>query len=152
MEGGVMRILVIQGPNLNLLGVREPEHYGRQTLDELHAAIADHARARGAQAIFFQSNHEGALVDRIQAAAFGEPRERADAIIINAAAYTHTSIALLDALSAAGLPAIEVHLSDIHAREPFRHHSMIAAACRRQISGRGLQGYLEAVDALVELA
>ncbi len=147
----MMRILVIQGPNLNLLGSREPQHYGHQTLDQLHAAIAEHADRRGAEAVFFQSNHEGALVDRIQAAAFGEPHERAEAIIINAAAYTHTSIALLDALTAAGLPAIEVHLSDIGTRESFRHHSMIAAACRRQISGRGLQGYLQAVDELVDL-
>jgi 3-dehydroquinate dehydratase II len=145
-----MRILVIHGPNLNLLGMREPEQYGRQTLAELETAIRAHAGRRGAEVLFFQSNHEGDLVDRIQAAAVGPQDAQADAIVINAAAYTHTSIAILDALKAVRLPAIEVHLSDIHAREPFRRRSMIAPACRAQICGRGLPGYLEAIDRLVE--
>jgi 3-dehydroquinate dehydratase-2 len=143
-----MKILVIHGPNLNLLGRREPEHYGTLTLDEINARIRDHARARGAEVAVFQSNSEGAIIDRIHAAA-GEGVEACDAIVINPAAYTHYSIAIRDALAAVGLPAIEVHLSNIHTREPFRRGSVTAAVCRGQISGLGFHGYLLAIDALV---
>ena len=138
-----MKILVIHGPNLNLLGTREPEVYGTQTLDELNDAIARHAESRGASVECFQSNHEGAIIDRIH-----EARGEADGIVINPGAYTHYSYAIHDALVAVGLPAIEVHLSDIPAREEWRRHSVIAPACREQISGHGAKGYLMAVDAL----
>lgn len=139
-----MRLLVIHGPNLNLLGTREPEIYGTQTLDQLNETIARHAKSRNVSVAFYQSNHEGAIIDRIQEAAGG-----ADGIIINAGALTHYSYAVYDALVAVGLPAIEVHLSDIHAREEWRRRSVIAPACRKQISGHGAKGYLMAVDALV---
>jgi len=143
-----MKILVIHGPNLNLLGRREPEHYGTLTLDEINARIRDHARARGVEVEIFQSNSEGAIIDRIHAAA-SAPRAACDAIVINPAAYTHYSIAIRDAIAAVGLPAIEVHLSNIHAREPFRRASVIAAVCRGQVSGLGWQGYLRAIDAVI---
>lgn len=143
----VMKILVLHGPNLNLLGRREPEHYGTLTLAEIDDRIRDHARARGVTVTTLQSNAEGALIDRIHAAAAGGP-EACDAIVINPAAYTHYSIAIRDALAAVGLPAIEVHLSNIHAREAFRSESVIARVCRGQISGLGWRGYLLAIDAL----
>jgi 3-dehydroquinate dehydratase II len=143
-----MKILVIHGPNLNLLGRREPEHYGTLTLDEINGRIRDHARARGVEVSIFQSNSEGAIIDCIHAAV-GEGSDARDALVINPAAYTHYSIAIRDAIAAVALPAIEVHLSNIHEREPFRRESVIAPVCRGQISGKGWQGYLLAIDALI---
>lgn len=144
-----MKILVIHGPNLNLLGRREPEIYGKTTLAEINAQITQHAAARGAAVETFQSNHEGAIVDRIQAAAYTD-QPVFDGIVINPAAYTHYSIAIRDALAATGLPIIEVHLTDIQAREPFRQTSVTAPVCRAQISGRGPRGYLLAIDAILD--
>ena len=141
-----MRVLVLHGPNLNLLGEREPEVYGRATLEEIDARIGERARHLGAEVRTFQSNHEGALVDRIQRA-----RERNSAIVINAGAYTHTSVALLDALNAAELPVVEVHLSNIYKRESFRHHSYISPAAVGVIAGLGSHGYLLALQALSRL-
>ncbi len=140
----MMTILVLNGPNLNMLGVREPDIYGKQDYASLCRRITDHARTLGVAVDIFQSNHEGELVDRIQAA-FGV----CDGIVINPAAYTHTSVALLDALKAVGLPAVEVHLSDVAAREDFRQISFVRAACLCTISGKGQDGYLEALDRLV---
>ena len=141
-----MKILVINGPNLNLLGVREPAIYGSGTYQELLALIRAHAEKNGAEVSFFQSNHEGALVDAIQQAYF----DGVEGIILNPAAYTHTSVALLDALKAVALPAVEVHLSDINEREAFRHISYPAMACIAQIEGKGFAGYEEAILLLKE--
>ncbi|HHT16865.1 MAG TPA: type II 3-dehydroquinate dehydratase [Papillibacter sp.] len=138
-----MTFLVINGPNLNMLGIREPEIYGNRTYADLEAHIRDAARLFGVAVELFQSNHEGAIVDRIQQA-YGE----VDGIIINPAAYTHTSIAILDALKAAGLPAVEVHLSDISQREPFRQVSYVSLACIKTIAGKGFGGYTEAIKTL----
>lgn len=140
-----MKILVINGPNLNMLGFREPEIYGTQNLSDLKRMLTEHCEDRDIVLDFFQSNHEGAIVDRIQ-----EAFRRADGIIINPAAYTHTSIAILDALKAVGIPAVEVHLSDVDNREEFRRHSYISAACIATIKGKHFQGYLEAADILWE--
>lgn len=139
-----MKILVVNGPNLNLLGTREPEKYGRTTLAEIEQMVRAVATPGGHEIEFRQSNIEGELVTWIQ-----EARGRCDAIILNAAAYTHTSIALRDAIAAVAIPTIEVHLSNIHARETFRHHSCIAAVCRGQISGFGAQSYVLAVQAFI---
>lgn len=139
-----MKILVINGPNLNLLGLREPELYGRQDYPALCAFVEKAARALGVEVQFFQSNHEGAIVDAIQAA-YGVY----DAIVINPAAYTHTSVAILDALKAVSLPAVEVHLTDIRTREAFRQHSFVSAACCKTICGHGFEGYREALEYLV---
>ncbi|MBQ4823186.1 MULTISPECIES: type II 3-dehydroquinate dehydratase [unclassified Leisingera] len=136
-------ILVLNGPNLNLLGTRQPEVYGSVTLAMAEQACADHAQTLGVAVSCFQSNHEGALIDAIHAA-----KGQHDGIILNAGAYTHTSIALMDALISVEIPAVEVHLSNIHAREPFRHSSYIAKAALGQICGFGAQGYLLAMDAL----
>ena len=138
-----MNILVINGPNLNLLGLREPDIYGRRTYDDLLDLIRAEAVALGVVVKFVQSNHEGALVDAIQAA-YGT----ADGIIINPGAYTHTSVALLDAVKAVGIPTIEVHISDPDTREEFRKVSYIRAACVNSIKGHGLEGYLEALRLL----
>jgi 3-dehydroquinate dehydratase-2 len=135
-------ILALHGPNLNLLGTREPEVYGKTTLADIHIAMESLARANGVRLESFQSNHEGQLIDRIQAAA----GEGIDFIIINPAAYTHTSIALRDALAAVRIPFVEVHLSNIHAREPFRQHSYFSDFAVGVICGLGVQGYLAAVD------
>ena len=140
-----MNILVINGPNLNLLGVREPDIYGRRTYDDLLAAIRAHAKARGVRVSFFQSNHEGAIVDAIQGAL-----GTADAIVINPAAYTHTSVAILDALKAVALPAVEVHISDVDAREPFRRVSYPGMYCEKTIAGHGFAGYSMAAVALLD--
>ena len=140
-----MKILVINGPNLNMLGVREPEIYGKETYGDLCKSIEDYAAVKGVEVEFFQSNHEGALVDAIQGA-----YRRFDGIVINPAAYTHTSVALLDALKAVGIPTVEVHLSNPDSREEFRRVSYVRAACIRTISGHGRKGYLEAIDALIE--
>jgi 3-dehydroquinate dehydratase-2 len=138
-----MKILVINGPNLNMLGIREPELYGRETYGTLVEKIRKHAEKTGTEVSFYQSNHEGDLVDAIQGA-WGTQ----DGIVINPGAYNHTSVALLDALKAVNLPAVEVHITDVDEREPFRKISYIRAACRRTISGHGLLGYLEAMDEL----
>jgi len=142
----MMKILVIHGPNLNLLGSREPEVYGAQTLDEVNAQIEAHASSRGVETEFFQSNHEGAIIDAIHGAA-----ARCAGIVINPAAHSHYSIAIHDALKAVDVPAIEVHLSDISKREEFRRTSVTAPACVKQISGLGVKGYLLAIDELLEL-
>ncbi|MBN4664120.1 type II 3-dehydroquinate dehydratase [Pandoraea nosoerga] len=136
------RILVLHGPNLNLLGTREPEVYGRTTLVDIDQALEAHAQAAGAQVATFQSNHEGALVDRIQAAR----GESIDFIVINPAAYTHTSVAIRDALSGVGIPFVEVHLSNVHAREAFRHHSYLSDIAQGVICGLGWRGYVYALD------
>ena len=136
-------ILVLNGPNLNLLGVREPKTYGSETLADIEEACLERAAALDLALDFRQSNHEGQLVDWIQ-----EARENADGIIINAGAYTHTSIAILDALRACELPIIEVHLSNIFAREAYRHHSYISSVARGVICGFGAQSYILALDAI----
>jgi len=138
-----VNILVINGPNLNLLGIREPDIYGRATYADLCALIQKEADRLGADVEFFQSNHEGALVDAIQTA-YG----RKDGIVINPGAYTHTSVALLDALKAVGIPTVEVHISDPDTREPFRRISYLRSACRATIKGHGFDGYLEALRLL----
>ena len=134
-------ILVLHGPNLNLLGTREPAHYGHQTLADIDTALTEQGRAAGITVTCFQSNHEGALVDRIHAAR----HENVGFIIINPAAYTHTSVALRDALAAVAIPFIEVHLSNVHAREPFRHKSYFSDLAVGVISGLGANGYLFAL-------
>ncbi|MDD2662663.1 MAG: type II 3-dehydroquinate dehydratase [Dechloromonas sp.] len=139
------RILVMHGPNLNLLGTREPEHYGRVTLSDINVALARMAGERGAELESFQSNHEGALVERIHAAR----DQGVQAIIINPAAYTHTSVALRDALAGVAIPFVEVHLSNVHAREPFRHHSYFSDLAIGVICGLGHQGYLLALEYLL---
>ena len=141
-----MRILVINGPNMNLLGIRQPEIYGHTSYNDLVAMIQKEADALGVEVSFFQSNHEGALVDAIQKAYF----DRTDGIIINPAAYTHTSVALLDAVKAVGIPTVEVHISDPDTREEFRHTSYIRAACVGTIRGHGTDGYLEALRMLAK--
>jgi 3-dehydroquinate dehydratase-2 len=138
-------VLVINGPNLNLLGTREPQIYGAQTLGDLENMVRDHAAAKGMTADCFQSNHEGAIIDRIHAA-----RGRDKAIIINAGGYSHTSVAIGDALKGVGLPVYEVHISNIHAREAFRHHSYVSAVAKAVICGLGIRGYLAALDAIAE--
>ena len=139
-------VFVLNGPNLNLLGVREPSIYGRDTLGDVEERCTARAAALGLEIDFRQSNHEGQLVDWIQ-----EARESADGIILNAGALTHTSVALLDALSAAVLPVIEVHLSNIFRRESFRHHSYVSLAANGVICGLGAQGYEFALDAIASL-
>ena len=142
------RILVLHGPNLNLLGTREPDVYGRTTLADIHSAMDARARAAGVIVESFQSNHEGQLIDRIQAAA----AEAVDYIIINPAGYTHTSVALRDALAAVAIPYVEVHLSNIHAREAFRHHSYFSDRAIGVICGLGAYGYMAALEfALTQL-
>ena len=139
-----MKILVISGPNLNMLGIREPNHYGKETYADLVAKIEKHCAARGVEVRVYQSNHEGDLVDEIQRA-YG----KIDGIVINPAAYTHTSVALLDALKAVGIPAVEVHISDVDEREAFRRISYVRNACVACIKGHGFEGYTEAIDLLI---
>jgi 3-dehydroquinate dehydratase-2 len=139
-----MRILLINGPNLNTLGKREPEVYGHDTLADIVGRVEQRASELGAGVIAFQSNHEGALIDFIQ-----EQASAADGIIINPGAYGHTSIALRDAIAGSSLPTVEVHISNVWARETFRHRSMISGVCKGVVSGLGWRGYLYALDSLV---
>lgn len=141
-----MKILCLNGPNLNMLGQREPSVYGRTTLTEIEAKVRKKAAQLGATAEFRQSNLEGELVGWIQ-----EASGKFDVIVLNAAAYTHTSVALRDAIAAAGVPTIEVHLSNVHAREKFRHKSLIAPVCVGQIAGFGANSYILAVEAAVNI-
>ncbi len=140
-----MKILVLNGPNLNMLGIREPEVYGNRTYGDLVAYIQASAQELGCEVHIHQSNHEGVLVDRIQ-----EAYGRFDGIVINPAAYTHTSVAILDALKAVALPTVEVHLSDIDSREPFRRLSYVAPACIATYKGLGFRGYKEALQLLTQ--
>jgi len=140
-----MKLLVINGPNLNLLGLREPDLYGKQDYKALCTLVEETAARLGMEVKLFQSNHEGSIVDEIQAAygAF-------DAIVINPAAYTHTSVAILDALKAVSIPTVEVHLTDIRTREAFRQHSYVSPACIKTICGHGFDGYVMAMELLAE--
>lgn len=138
-----MKILVLNGPNINMLGIREPDIYGKQSFQELLAILEETGKALGVTVEQFQSNHEGALVDKIQAA-YG----CFDGIVINPAAYTHTSVAILDALKAVAIPAVEVHISLVDAREPFRQVSYAGMACVKTIQGQGLDGYRQAIQYL----
>jgi 3-dehydroquinate dehydratase-2 len=140
-------LYVINGPNLNLLGAREPEKYGTSTLADVEALCRDAAGRNGYAVEFRQSNREGELVDWIQQAG----RERAAGIVLNAAAYTHTSVAILDAIAAVGVPTVEVHVTNIHAREPFRHNSYVAMAAKGLVCGFGIHGYALAIDGLAAL-
>ena len=139
-------IYVLNGPNLNMLGTREPEIYGSQTLDDISRMSEDHARTLGLEISFRQSNHEGELVEWIQ-----EARGKGSAIILNAGAYTHTSVAIHDALISAELPVIELHLSNVFAREPFRHHSYISSIAQGVICGFGAMGYRLALEAICDI-
>jgi 3-dehydroquinate dehydratase len=162
-RGDTMKILVLNGPNLNLLGVREPEIYGNRSYNELCKYIEAHAAEIGVEVEIRQTNHEGVLVDWVQAAGgfydqipapgnsfenVREPRARFDGVVLNPGAYTHTSVALLDAVLAAGVPTVEVHISDPMTRESFRRVSYVRAACVKTIAGKGFDGYLEAMDDL----
>ncbi len=140
-----MRILVLNGPNINMLGIREPGVYGRQTFNDLLILLENTAAEFGVQLEQYQSNHEGALVDKIQSA-----YQQFDGIVINPAAYTHTSVAILDALKAVSIPAVEVHISDVDARESFRQLSYPGMYCEKTIKGQGLDGYRQAIAHLVE--
>ena len=140
-----MNILVINGPNINMLGIREPEIYGKETYNSLVEKIESYAKEKGFYVSCYQSNHEGDIVDRIQFA-YGV----FDGIVINPAAYTHTSVAILDALKAVQIPAVEVHISDVSSREEFRQISFVRDYCFKTISGKGTDGYLLAIDALLE--
>ena len=140
-----MKILVLNGPNLNMLGIREKNIYGAETYEDLKALVEKTFAEQGVEGEIYQSNHEGALVDRIQQAYF----DGTDAIVINPAAYTHTSIAILDALKAVSLPAVEVHISDVKEREDFRQISYAGKACEKTIMGKGFAGYVEAIEYLV---
>ena len=142
---GKKRYLVLNGPNLNLLGEREPGVYGTGTLADLEALVRDAAEELGVSVVFSQSNHEGALVDAIQ-----EARLTCDGVVLNAGAYTHYSYAIRDAIAAVKIPVAEVHISDIHAREEFRHVSVIEPVCAFQICGEGLDGYVRALRLLVQ--
>lgn len=140
-----MKILVINGPNINMLGIREPEIYGKENYKTLCGKIENHAKLKGIEVKLIQSNHEGDLVDEIQNAL-----GIFDGIVINPAAYTHTSIAILDALKSVGIPAVEVHISDVSKREDFRQISFVRPACKKTIMGKGIDGYLEAIDFLLD--
>lgn len=141
-----MKILVINGPNINMLGIREPDIYGTESYEGLCEMIKSHCAAKNIDVTLYQSNHEGDLVDRIQNAFF----EKYDGIVLNAAAYTHTSVAILDALKAVKIPCVEVHISDPDTREAFRHVNFIREACVASVCGHGLPGYTEAIDLLEE--
>ena len=140
-----MKIYVINGPNLNMLGIREPDKYGNESYESLISSLDAHSKEKGYTLVCYQSNHEGDLVDKIQEAYF----EKADAIVINPGAYTHTSIALLDALSAVKIPTVEVHISDVSKREDFRQISYVRGASLKTIMGHGTKGYFEAIEFLI---
>ncbi|MCQ2503006.1 MAG: type II 3-dehydroquinate dehydratase [Saccharofermentans sp.] len=143
-----MKILVLNGPNLNMLGIREPDIYGSSTYDDLISLIKSHCKEKGIEVECLQSNHEGVLVDYIQQAFF----DKVDGIVINPGAYTHTSVALLDALKAVQIPAVEVHISKVNEREAFRQISYVSYYCSKTITGKGFDGYIEAIDYLGTLA
>ena len=140
-----MKVLVLNGPNINMLGIREPDIYGSENFKTLCSNIEEHSAKKGFQVKLYQSNHEGDLVDEIQNA-----YKVFDGIVINPGAYTHTSIALLDALKAVGIPTVEVHISDVSKREDFRQISFVRKACVKTITGHGINGYIEAIDFLLE--
>lgn len=142
-----MRILVLNGPNLNMLGIREPDIYGKDTYSDLVNLIEEHCKNKGIEVKCLQSNHEGDLVDYIQQAFF----DKTDGIVINPGAYTHTSVALLDALKAVSIPAVEVHISKVNERESFRQISYVSYYCSKTITGKGFDGYVEAIDYLAAL-
>lgn len=141
-----MKLLILNGPNLNMLGIREPDIYGKSTYNDLIEMIGNHCKELGVDAEFKQSNHEGDLVDYIQAAYF----EKVDGIVINPGAYTHTSVALLDALKAVQIPTVEVHISKVDEREDFRQISYVSKIAKKTIIGKGFDGYIEAVDFLIK--
>ena len=141
-----MKLLILNGPNLNFLGIREPEIYGKETYQDLVSLIEAHATMRGVSVSFFQSNHEGDLVDAIQKAYF----DKVDGIVFNPAAYTHTSIAIADAVKAVGIPTGEVHISDVKKREAFRQTSYVGLVAKASVIGEGLCGYLHAMDILID--
>lgn len=141
-----MKIYLLNGPNLNMLGIREPDIYGKEDYSALIELVEEHCKNIGVEPVCYQSNHEGDLVDKIQEAYF----KGADGIVINPGAYTHTSIALLDAVKSVGIPTVEVHISDVAKREDFRQISYIRAACVKTIAGHGIKGYIEAIDFLIE--
>ena len=140
-----MKILVLHGPNLNLLGTREPETYGSMTLDEINAKLVEQGEKSGTEVTCQQSNHEGALIDALQ-----DARDWADGVIFNPGGYTHTSVALRDAVAAIGIPVVEVHLSNVYAREEFRHKSLLSAVCKGKVTGFGWRSYTLGLQALVD--
>lgn len=141
-----MKLYILNGPNLNMLGIREPQHYGNTTYPDLVKMLEEHCKSRGVEYVIYQSNHEGALVDKIQEAYF----TGASGIVINPGAYTHTSIALLDAVKSVMLPCVEVHISKVEEREAYRQVSYIREACISTVTGRGVSGYLDAIDLLIK--
>lgn len=141
-----MKFLIINGPNLNLLGIREPEVYGTKSYQDLCSLISDYAQKKKVEVVFLQSNHEGSIIDYIHEAYFN----KYDGIIINPGAYTHYSYAIHDAIASIPTPVIEVHISDITKRESFRNHSVISDVCKKSIMGKGFDGYLEAIDTLIK--
>ena len=141
-----MKILVLHGPNLNLLGTREPETYGSMTLDEINTRLVEHGKKSSAEVTCQQSNSEGALIDTLQ-----EAREWADGVVFNPGGYTHTSVALRDAIAAIGIPVVEVHLSNVYAREEFRHKSLLSAVCKGKVTGFGWRSYTLGLQALIEI-
>ena len=143
----MMKFLILNGPNINILGIREPEIYGRQSYDDLLRLVSERAKELGVEVEFYQSNHEGDLVDAIQKAYF----DGIDGIVFNPAAYTHTSVAILDAVKAVSIPTVEVHISDVSKREDFRRVSYIRQACVKTIAGHGFQGYVEGMEYLIQL-
>jgi 3-dehydroquinate dehydratase II len=144
--GGIMKILILHGPNLNLLGTREPEIYGSMTLSDINAKLIEFGKEFAAELKCFQSNHEGGLIDTLH-----EAKTWADGVVLNPGGYTHTSVALRDAITAIGIPVIEVHLSNVYAREEFRHNSMISGVCKGKVIGFGWRSYTLGLRALVEI-